>query len=70
MGPWQVISVTHLGLSIAINPNRCSIQEMMMSTADIKPFHEWPVEPRHDVEDKVTHLECEYGSTAQLPKQR
>ena len=70
MGQWQVISVTHLGLNNVINLHGWSVDKrMMVTTADIKPFHECPVKPRHDVEDTFTHLEGEYGNTAQLPKQ-
>lgn len=50
-------STTHLGLNNTINLTGCSIPKRMMgSAADIEPFHECSVEPRHAVEDKFARL--------------
>ena len=46
-GPWQEVRIIHPGLSYAVHLNSRSIRKRMVSAADIKPFHERPVELRH-----------------------
>ena len=46
----------HPGLSYAVHLNGRCIRKRMVSVADIKPFHERPVELRHAFEDEFAHL--------------
>jgi len=55
-GPWRVVRVIHPGLSYAVHLNGRCIRKRMVSVADIKPFHERPVELRHAFEDEFAHL--------------
>ena len=55
-GPWQVVRIIHPGLSYVVHLNGRSIRKRMVSAADIKPFHERPVELRHEFEDEFAHL--------------
>lgn len=52
----QVASLVHPGLSYAVNLNGRSIRKRMVSTADIRPFHERPVVLRHAFEDDFARL--------------
>ena len=58
-GPWQIVRVDP-GLSYAVHLNGRSIRKRMVSAADIKPFHEYPVELRHAFEDEFAYLAFAY----------
>ena len=56
-GPWRVVVRTvYPELSYAVHLNGRSIARKRVSAVDIKPFHERPVELRHEFEDEFSHF--------------
>ena len=55
-GPWRVVRTVHPRLSYAVHLNGGSIMRRIVSAADIKPFHDRPVELRHAFEDDFAHF--------------
>ena len=59
----------HPGLNYAVHLSRRSIRKLLVSAADVKPFHERPVELRHALQYEIVQLAwgTDIGLTKRLP---